>query len=344
MATLTGTDSKPQPDQRAAPQRRALLFGSCALAVAVLAAVLAGWAPVQFSIVTVFLFAGPHNWYEFRYFLSRMPARWGPRRYFYTLGVAGAVLLTMAFVAIGLLTGMLGWSYEAWQLLASVWVTCFVLWLATLVWMRGRERAGRSWGWVWPLACFVIAAAWLFPLEWYMGLVYLHPLIAICFLQRELRRRRPQWLPAFYLVLACVPLLIAVLYWRLAAAPHLPGDDLLTTRISQHAGAAVFRGVSSHFLVSLHTFLEMLHYAIWLGVIPLLTIGARPWEKIATTPVAKKSRFWRWVVRLVIFGGAAAVLLLWACFSIDYATTRDIYFTCAMLHVLAEFPFLIGTV
>jgi hypothetical protein len=37
-------------------------------------ALLISWKPLQLSIITVFLFAGPHNWMEFRYFLSRMPA------------------------------------------------------------------------------------------------------------------------------------------------------------------------------------------------------------------------------------------------------------------------------
>ncbi len=337
MAAITHTTSRKKPSG-------AIVFGGVALGVAILAAVLAGWAPIQFSIVTVFLFAGPHNWYEFRYFLSRMPARWGPRKYFYGLGIAGALLLTAVIILIHLLSSWSGVENDVRQAFVSAWVTAFVLWIATLIWMRGRERRGRDWSWIWAVACFVIAAAWIFPQQWYMGLVYLHPLIAICYLQRELRRHRPRWLPAFYAVLCCVPLLIGVLYWRLAHAADLPVEDDLSWRISQHAGAGVFAGVSSHFLVATHTFLEMLHYAIWLGVIPLLTVGARPWEKIESTPIAKKSIHWRWAVRCVVFGGAAAVLLLWGSFSLDYTTTRDIYFTVAMVHVLAEFPFLIGTV
>src|SRR3954466_5850593 len=70
----------------------AVVFASAALAVACAAAVLAGWAPVGFSIVTVFLFAGPHNWLEFRYFLSKMPARWGPLRPYFLLAVGGVVV------------------------------------------------------------------------------------------------------------------------------------------------------------------------------------------------------------------------------------------------------------
>ena len=32
---------------------------------------------------------------------------------------------------------------------------------------------------------------------------------------------------------------------------------------------------------------------------------------------------------------------LWIGFSIDYTTTRDIYFAFAIAHVMAEFPFLV---
>ncbi len=42
----------------------------------------------------------------------------------------------------------------------------------------------------------------------------------------------------------------------------------------------------------------------------------------------------RWTIR-------AAVVLFWAGFLTDYPLTRDIYFTVAMLHVLAEVPFLL---
>ena len=35
------------------------------------------------------------------------------------------------------------------------------------------------------------------------------------------------------------------------------------------------------------------------------------------------------------------VVLLWFGFTTDYATTRDIYFTVAIAHVLAEAPFLL---
>ena len=44
------------------------------------AAASASWLPLQVSIVTLFLFAGPHNWFELRYFLMRLPVRFGKSR------------------------------------------------------------------------------------------------------------------------------------------------------------------------------------------------------------------------------------------------------------------------
>ena len=39
--------------------------------------------------------------------------------------------------------------------------------------------------------------------------------------------------------------------------------------------------------------------------------------------------------------GGAVVLVLWCGFAADYGVTRDLYFTAAMLHVLAEIPFVL---
>jgi len=42
----------------------AFLFGGVALTLEIMAAALVVSTPLQFSIFTVFLFAGPHNWIE----------------------------------------------------------------------------------------------------------------------------------------------------------------------------------------------------------------------------------------------------------------------------------------
>jgi hypothetical protein len=76
------------------------------------AALLAGWFPIGFSIAIVFLFAGPHNWLEARYFMTRMPARWGRLWGYSTLGIGGVVALAATIVLANLLSFGLG---EAWH-------------------------------------------------------------------------------------------------------------------------------------------------------------------------------------------------------------------------------------
>jgi hypothetical protein len=56
------------------------MFATILVACVFLSAVLASWLPLQVSVVTVFLFAGPHNWFELRYFLMRLPLRFGKSR------------------------------------------------------------------------------------------------------------------------------------------------------------------------------------------------------------------------------------------------------------------------
>jgi hypothetical protein len=183
----------------------------------------------------------------------------------------------------------------------------------------------------------LIALSWLAPLAWDLALVYLHPLVALWLLDRELLRSRPEWRRAYHLALCCVPVCLAGLWLQLHAAPHLPGDDALSWRIAQHAGADFLRGVSSRFLVAAHAFLEVVHYAVWLLAIPCCA-GACAVERM---PLARRSPSWLGGLRLFLAAGAGVVVLLWAGFLIDYPATRDVYFTLAMAHVLAEAPLLL---
>jgi hypothetical protein len=320
------------------PARAAFVL--TALGVASAAALLAGWAPLRFSIVTVFLFAGPHNWLEFRYFLTRLPGRWGRLRGFFLFAFVGMVSLTAAFAALGYLvnSGYLG--ADTWESAYALLGTALVLWIATLVHMRSRQNPRRDWGWVWPVAMLVIALAWLRPDVWWLGLVYLHPLMAFWLLDRELKRSRPSWRPAFHLCLATLPIFLGVLWWRLAAAPDLAVTSDLDQRITAHAGAGVLGGVSSHLLVATHTFLEMLHYGVWVVAIPLIGLRMAPW-RLNDAPLARRGVSWRRGVAAFLVMSLAIVLVLWACFWVDYTTTRNVYFTVALVHVFAEVPFLL---
>lgn len=316
----------------------ALAAGMLVLVVG--AALLAGWVPILFSIATVFLFAGPHNWLEARYFLTRLPARWGKLRLFFLFAFGGIFGLTAISLALPLLGRRFDWSDSAWDTAVAIWNTLLITWIAALIQMRMRQSPRREWGWTLPVAFLALATNWMAPRWVGMSLVYLHPLMALWLLDRELRRTQPTWRPAYHLCLLAVPLLLAALYWKLHDAPPLPVSDSLGGAITHHAGDGIFTGISNHFLVAAHTFLEMVHYGVWVIAIPLIGLRTAPW-KLANVPMARRSAAWRWGIVGLLLLGLGITLVLWICFRADYATTRYIYFQIALLHVLAEVPFLL---
>ena len=119
--------------------------------------------------------------------------------------------------------------------------------------------------------------------------------------------------------------------WRLSQTTALADDNGLFWRITQHSGAQLLPQVSSHMLVSVHLFLEMLHYGVWIFALPLLGAGFWKFE-------LKPKTFTRTALLAV---GVVGVLILWVGFTTDYTKTRDLYFTIAIAHVLAEAPFLL---
>ena len=127
-------------------------FALVTMVLAVLAALLAGWAPLGFSIVTVFLFAGPHNWIEARYFLARLPARWGKLRGFFLLAFAGIFGLTAAYAALPWLADISGWDHDTYLSVYAAWNSALVLWIAALIHLRSRQNPRRDWSWTLPVA------------------------------------------------------------------------------------------------------------------------------------------------------------------------------------------------
>jgi hypothetical protein len=143
--------------------------------------------------------------------------------------------------------------------------------------------------------------------------------------------------------------------WQLTRTPALADDNGLFWRITQHAGAQLLPNISSHALVATHVFLEMLHYCVWLIALPLIaplakrasepqgsTIHSsrRVWS-LKAVPLARHPRGFPKLVATALAFGVFLVVVLWFGFSVDYATTRDVYFTIAIAHVLAEAPFLL---
>src|SRR5207249_11468150 len=118
-------------DRASVPAR---LFAITLIASACLSAALASWLPLQASIVTVFLFAGPHNWFEARYFLMRLPARFGRSRNFFVVAFAGIGLLTLTYLSLPALYYSKLWSGNNWPDAIATWNTFLILWIAALVW------------------------------------------------------------------------------------------------------------------------------------------------------------------------------------------------------------------
>jgi hypothetical protein len=316
------------------------VFAVIVIMAACLSAGLASWLPLQLSIVSVFLFAGPHNWFEARYFLMRLPARFGRSRNFFIVAFAGIGVLTIAYVSLPALYYTGNWSGANWPAAIATWNTLMVLWIAALVLMRGKQKADRDWFWVLPLAFSLCAVNWFAPELFSLAIVYLHPLVALWFLDRHLRRTKPEWCKTYRRCLMLLPLLMMGMFWQLSRSSSLSDDNGLFWRITQHAGAELLPNVSSHLLVSTHVFLEMLHYGVWIVALPLIGATGAIWN-VRSIPIANHSRGFPKLVTAVLIFSLFVVVVLWAGFSFDYATTRDIYFTVAMAHVLAEAPFLL---
>jgi hypothetical protein len=315
-------------------------FAAGFLGFCLLSALLIGWQPLQLSIITVFLFAGPHNWMEFRYFLQRMPVRWGKSRRFYAVGLGGVALLTAAYITLYALGQSWYLNARVWALSIALWNTCLILWVCWLLRLRGAQQPGRDWSWTFAAGSALCAVAWAAPLLFSLGLVYLHPLVALLFFDRQLKRSRPQWRKTYHLCLMAVPVLLVLMWTQLAHSAPLPDADGLSWRITQHAGAGILTSINSRLLVATHVFLETIHYSMWLVLIPLAGLGAPLWQ-MRKVPLATHRRGWPRAVRTVLLLGLFVVVVLWAGFALDYTRARDIYFAVAMVHVLAEAPFLI---
>ena len=329
------------------------VFAGTLILCACLSALFASWLPLQFSVVTVFLFAGPHNWFELRYFLTRLPVRFGRSRNFFLTAFAGIGFLTISYIALPVLYSFNLFPDHLWPTMLASWNSLLLLWIGVLVWLRGKNKLRRDWSWALPVAFGLCALNWLAPEFFSLGIVYLHPLVALCFLDRHLARTRPHWLGTYRRCLCLLPLLLLGMFWQLSRTAALPDDNGLFWRITQHAGAQLLPNVSSHALVTTHVFLEMLHYGVWLVALPLIAPLARTdsqksalgkraaiW-RVKTIPVARHPRGFPRMVATALGLGVFFVLILWFGLSVDYATTRDVYFTVAIAHVLAEAPFLL---
>lgn len=302
-------------------------------------ATLTGALPVQASFMAVLLFAGPHNLMEARYALSRLPSRLGPLRSYFTVSVVGTLSLAAVAVVLPAVARLAPGARGSLGSAAAVWNLALIGWLVWLVGLRSREGQGRDWGWVYGAGCLLAALVCWRPAMWSLALVFAHPLVALVMLDREIRTTRRAWLPAYRAALLTLPGAIAALYAWLGAAGPLPreGDDALTMRLVAMTGGLTIP-MSTHFLVASYVLLELVHYYGWIVAMPSVA-------RLGTIARPRAPWFARngsvGQVHVLLAAGAMACIGLWVGFGVDYVWTRDLYFTVAIVHVLAEFPLLI---
>jgi hypothetical protein len=304
---------------------------------------MASWMPLETSIVAVALFAGPHNWSELRYFLSRTPIRFGRARRFFVVAFGGMAALTSVYILLPVLYHSKLWSGSNWFALLGGWNIALVVWVAALVCLRGWEKRRRYGVWILPPVLAFGSINWFDPSLFSLAIVYLHPLMALWFFDRHLRRTRREWLSTYRRCLFAVPLLIAAMVWQLANASPIEVDNGLAWRITQNAGAGLLTSVSSYLLVSVHIFLETLHYGVWLVALPVIGARGPVWD-LRSIPFFSHPHGVPEVVTAVLGAGLLLVIILWIAFAVDYPAARDAYFTLAIAHVVAEVPFLLRMV
>ncbi|HXF42488.1 MAG TPA: hypothetical protein VNK26_02000 [Pyrinomonadaceae bacterium] len=295
--------------------------------------------PIELSIATVFLFAGPHNFLEFRYFLGHIPRKWGRSRQFYLIAISGVILLSALYFTAFYVFGDWLWMTGNASLILAIWNAGLLLWASILFAADGRLRRRDS-DWIISLGLFAAAFAVLFPGEFSLALVYLHPLAAFWFLKRQIRQTGKQWLKHFNYALAACGVSVFLLIVLLLSTENLTSRDDLSLRIIRHAGSDILPQISSRLLVSVHVFLETLHYSVWLVFLPLIDPRLSG-LKLSNIPLAMPGAISKNFIFAAIGLSFAIVLLLWVGFILDYQSMRDLYFAAAIAHVLAEIPFLI---
>ena len=281
--------------------------GRLSLAVLLAAAMLCVAMPLQVSLAAVAVLAGPHNWLEARYLMTKMPPRWGRLQPFYLVAIAGTLALTVGHIVVRA-SPLVVW-----------WNVAFAGWLTALAVLRSRQNLRLPWlDWAVPAGLLLAAFGLLTPYAFGVALLLAHPLMALYFFHRSLpptQRRAIE--PVLRLVpIACVGVALFAPIDQAASHLTLPPDQL----------------------IGVHAFLELLHYAAWIIGIPL---ASRAWSvrRVDDIPLRRRATYWPRVLRGVLVVGLAAIVVLWIGFAVDPVLTREVYFTLAIVHVLAELPF-----
>lgn len=315
------------------------LFIGLWILLVVLAGTLAGCTPLWFSVTIALIFGAPHNWVELRYFISRLPSNFGPCRAFFITAFTGALTIatTQAFVMFAI--HKLPLSLEQAKGILLIWNECIILWTLALFFTR-YQKIDRSAFILGPtVALATTLANILSPSMFTAAIAYAHPIIGICIMEREIRRTRKSWLKPFHKCLLAVPLAVGLLYLTLqgVASDKIYSETLV--KVSGNTAYHLLPEISPAVLLAGYAFLQMIHYGLWIFIMPLVTKSWRRW-KTENLPIARDRKQLRPFINLALFVGVLAIVGFWTGFYFNRSTTMEIYVTISALHIVAELPLL----
>ena len=319
------------------------LFAIILVLLVFLFAGLAAYTPIWFTLITVCAFGAPHNYAEFRYFLSRLPSRFGPLRGFFTTAFAGAIVLCLLQILLTRLFLRNAATNPGARPALLCWNELLILWMFALSLLRYRSRDKSLWSLVIEngmYAALATVANSLSAAAFSISLTYLHPLLGLWILERELQRTRKSWVTVYRWCLLSIPVAAVAILTTLNNS-HIanPSIQLVGTLNGNSLGAQLFPTASTTSLLALFGFLQMVHYGVWLIAIPIATQSWNRW-RIDRLPVLAKKPSLRPLIIAACALGVLGILFFWCGYALDYDDVNEIYITITTLHVMAEIPFI----
>ncbi len=319
----------------AMPSERQWFILAC-LMVVFLCALLAGLAPIWFTLAAFCVFSAPHNFVEFRYFLARLPSRLGPFRSFFVTSFTGLAILFFMQVTVITLTRMRVLLPAQLEPIICVWNELLIIWVVALSVARYPQECSR----LLPAnLCIAILASignFCSPEIFNLCVSYVHALIGVWILDRELMRTRKDWVRPYRWCLLTVPLCIVFLIIWFYGQSSLVGSEMT---LSQSIASLIFAPSISPLYLGLFAFLQMVHYGVWVFAMPIAAQSWKRWRLNRIAVMRNRQPLSR-VMSVVLMFGLASVGLFWIGFRVDFATTNQVYATVATLHILAEIPLL----
>ncbi len=274
--------------------------------------------PLATTVYGVMLLGLPHVVLELRYVAEGWVHGRLPRQ------LTG--LIVAALTGVVILRSGAGWAWQ-WQLSRSLeilltWSTL----LAVVAWLP-LAQAPRA------LAALLLACAGVAAQTWpslhFLALTHLHNLVPAWFLYHHAAERHRALLPVLLLWALVVPALLLggvldplLAFDRVTSTPVLEDPSWLVGGWML-AGTS---GVVAARVVATFAFLQMVHYAIWVGLLPRFPRSA---------PSGSPPLPWLALAPVVAIAGAVLLtpVYLW-----DYRTASGIYGSIAAFHALLELP------